>query len=134
MSLAEKAAYIRGLADGLELEADKKEARVIKEMLDLLGEMAGEVDDIGADLTDLFEVVDEIDENLGFVEGEVFGGDMHHHFEDEMYEITCPFCQATVVVEEDQLLGGEDIVCTACGEKIEIELDACDCGCGHHHD
>ena len=53
MNLSEKAAYIKGLADGLELDTDKKEVRVIKEMLELLGEMASDVEDIGADLTDL---------------------------------------------------------------------------------
>ncbi len=60
MDLKEKAAYIKGLADGLELDTDRKEARVIREMLDLLAEMAGDVDDIGADLTELYEVVARI--------------------------------------------------------------------------
>lgn len=132
MTLSEKAAYIRGLADGLELEADKKESRIIKEMLELLGEMASDVEDIGEDLTDLYAAVEEIDEDLSYVEEEVYGGDLSH-FEEDEYEITCPTCQETVVCSEEMLLGG-DVKCPNCGEKIEIELDACDCGCGHDHD
>ncbi len=126
MSLTEKAAYIRGLAEGLDLEADKKETRVIKEMLELLGEMASDIEDIGADLTDLFEAVEEIDEDLSFVEEEVFaeGGCCDH---DDVYEITCPNCGDIVVLDEEMLMGG-DVVCPNCGEKIEIEIDACDCG------
>jgi Zn finger protein HypA/HybF involved in hydrogenase expression len=130
MSLAEKAAYIRGLAEGLELDTDKKEARVLKEMLELLTEMAGDVDDMGADLTELFDVVEQVDEDLAQVEEEVFG-EGADDYSDEMYEITCPNCQQTVQLDEEVLLGG-DVICPNCGDKIEIEIDACDCG--HEHD
>ena len=129
MNLAEKAAYIRGLAEGLDLEAEKKEVRVIKELLDLVSEMAGDVDDIGADLTDLYDAVEQIDEDLTMVEEEVFGdvlGDMG----DEMYEIICPNCQEVVHLDEERLIAG-DVVCPGCGEKIEIEIDGCDCGHDH---
>ncbi len=128
MNLSEKAAYIKGLADGLDLDTDKKEARVIKEMLELLGEMASDVEDIAADLTDLYDAVEEIDEDLTFVEEELFG-DVGGGFGEDVYEITCPNCDETVVLDEEMLLAG-DIVCPGCGEKIEIEIDACDC-CDH---
>ena len=130
MSLAEKAAYIKGLAEGLDLDTDKKETRVIKEMLELLGEMASDVEDIGADLTDLYEAMEQIDEDLAFVEEEVFA-DAMDDYSDEMYEIVCPNCQETVRLDEDVLIAG-DVSCPACGEKIEIEIDSCDCG--HDHD
>lgn len=131
MTLSEKAAYIRGLADGLELDADKKEARVIKEMLELMCEMASDVEDMGADLTELYDAVEEIDEDLSMVEEEVYS-ELGGHFDDDEYEITCPNCENTVVLSEDMLLGG-DVVCPNCGEKIEIEIDACEC-CGHDHE
>ncbi len=126
MSLSEKAAYIRGLAEGLDLEADKKEARVIKEMLELLGEMASDVDDIGADLTELYDVVEQIDEDLSEVEDEVFGS-AEEDYSEELYEITCPNCQQSVQLDEEMLLGG-DVICSSCGEKIEIEIDGGDSG------
>lgn len=131
MNLSEKAAYIRGLAEGLDLEADKKETRVIKEMLELLSEMASDVEDMAADLTELYDAVEEIDEDLSYVEEEVYG-EFEHDFDDDAYEITCPACHESVVLSEETLMGG-DVVCPNCGEKIEIEIDACDC-CGHDHD
>lgn len=131
MNLSEKAAYIKGLAEGLDLEADKKETRVIKEMLELLSEMASDVEDVSADLSDLYDAVEEIDEDLTFVEDEVFGDGAEYDDDDE-YEITCPNCKEAVIVDEEALMSG-DVVCPACGEKIEIEIDACDCGCEHHH-
>lgn len=130
MNLSEKAAYLKGLAEGLDLESNKKEGRVLKEVLELLGEMASDIEDIAADLTDLYDVVDEMDEDLNFIAEEVYGVD--HDFDEDMYEITCPNCQEIVTLSEDMLIG-DDVICPACGEKIEIELDACDC-CGHDHD
>ncbi len=124
MSLAEKAAYIRGLAEGLDLEADKKEVRVIKELLELVSEMAGDVDDIGADLTDLYDAVEEIDEDLTLLEEEMFG-DVSSEMGEEMYEIICPNCQEVVHLDEESLIAG-DVVCPGCGEKIEIEIDGSD--------
>lgn len=131
MNLSEKAAYIKGLAEGLELDTDKKEARVIKEMLELLSEMASDVEDIGADLTDLYDAFEEIDEDLSFVEEEVFGEVVGPDFGDDVYEITCPNCHDTVTLDEEMLMSG-DVVCPGCGERIEIEIDGCDCG--HDHD
>lgn len=128
MNLSEKAAYIRGLAEGLDLEADKKETRVIKEMLELISEMASDVEDIAADLTDLYDAVEEIDEDLGHVEQELYGEMDDDFCCDDVYEITCPNCQDIVRLDEDMLIGG-DVVCPGCGEKIEIELDGCDCDC-----
>lgn len=130
MNLSEKAAYIKGLAEGLDLDSNKKEGRVLKEVLELLGEMASDVEDIAADLTDLYDSVDEMDEDLSFIADEVFGLDGEEG--EDLYEITCPNCQKEVTLTEDMLMG-DDVICPVCGEKIEIELDACDC-CGHDHD
>lgn len=130
MNLTEKAAYIKGLAEGLDLEADKKEVRVINEMLELLGEMASDVEDIGDDLSDLYDAVEQIDEDLAMLEDEMYGG-LDDDYGSELYEIVCPACGEAVTLTEEMLMGG-DVECPACGEKIEIEIDACDCG--HHHD
>ncbi len=129
MNLSEKAAYIKGLAEGLDLDADKKEVRVIKELLELVSEMASDVEDIGADMVELYDAFEELDQDLGAVEEEVYG-DGDDLFSDDVYEIACPNCQETVVLDEEMLLGG-DVVCPSCGEKIEIEIDDCDCGCQH---
>lgn len=132
MNLLEKAAYIKGLAEGLELDADKKEVRIIKELLELVSEMASDVEDMAADLTDVYDAVEEIDEDLTFVEEELFG-DIGGAFGEDVYEITCPSCHEAVVLDEEMLMSG-DVVCPVCGEKIEIEIDACDCGHDHDHD
>ena len=131
MNLSEKAAYIKGLAEGLDLDADKKETRVINEIIELLTEMTSDMADMDAGMAELYGAVEQIDEDLSFVEEEMFG-EFDEDFSEEMYEITCPNCEEAVQLDEEMLIGG-DVVCPACGEKIEIEIDACDC-CGHDHE
>ncbi len=130
MNLVERAAYIKGLAEGLGLDAEQKETRVIQEMLELMSEMAGDVEAIGEDLGDLYHAVEQIDEDLNVVEEEMFG-DPIGNLTDEMYEIVCPNCEESIHVDEEVVVSG-NVVCSACGEKIEVEID--ECGCGHDHD
>ncbi len=132
MNLVERAAYIKGLAEGLGLDAEQKETRVIQEMLELMSEMAGDVEAIGEDLGDLYHAVEQIDEDLNVVEEEMFG-DPIGNLTDEMYEIVCPNCEESIHVDEEVVVSG-NVVCSACGEKIEVEIDECGCGCGHDHD
>jgi uncharacterized protein YbaR (Trm112 family) len=133
MTLSEKAAYIKGLCEGLELDESKKETRVIKELLQLVCEMANDVDDIGEDMGELYNAVEQIDEDLSLLEDD-FYGEEDDDYDREIYEITCPNCEQVVSLSEDMLLSG-NVVCPSCGEKFEIELDecGCECGCEHEH-
>ena len=47
MQLSEKAAYVKGLIEGLELDPKDKQTRVFKVIADLLCEMAEEIKDLG---------------------------------------------------------------------------------------
>ena len=46
MNITEKAAYIKGLAEGLELDPKDKNTKVLKALIDLVQEMAEEVSDL----------------------------------------------------------------------------------------
>ena len=57
MTLTEKAAYLKGLAEGIALDASKPETKLINAMLDLIGELTEAVDrleDITDELLDRF--------------------------------------------------------------------------------
>ena len=49
--MKEKAAYLKGLIDGLGIDENTKEGKVIKAMSELLSEMAETVDSIDEDVT-----------------------------------------------------------------------------------
>ena len=147
MTLSERIAYIRGLAEGLGLDADKDEVKVINAIIDLLEDMAYDVQDMEDIVDELGEEIDEIDEDLADVEEEVFGEcydddcccDDDFDDDDAYYEVTCGKCGETIVLDEEALLVGE-IVCPNCSEPLEFDFSGlmdegwgCDCGCEHDH-
>ena len=144
MTLTEKIAYIRGLAEGLKLDESKDEVKVLNAIMELLEDMTVAV----ADLEDLYdemsEQVDEIDEDLANLEDDYYEDDCDccdcdcdsDDFCDcddtVYYEVTCGKCGETICLDEDLLLEGE-IVCPECGENLEFDFsgleDECCCHC-----
>ena len=138
MNLTERIAYIRGLAEGLGLDENKDEVKVINAIIDLLEDMAYDVVDMEDIVDDVCNQVDEIDEDLAEVEEELYGDDMddewYDDYEDDMdnefdpfeddeayYEVTCPACGETTILDEDALIEG-DLDCPYCGAEIEFDF------------
>ena len=75
MSINEKAAYLKGLADGLEIDNTTKEGKLIAALIDLTQELCAAVemldtdmDEVACELEELREYIEEIDEDLSDVE------------------------------------------------------------------
>ena len=134
MTLNERAAYLKGLADGLELDAGTKEGKILSALLELVGEMATEITDMGEDIEYLNDYVEELDEDLGEVEellmdeddcdecdGDCDCCDLDCDCEElddsEYFEVECPSCGRTVCFDES--IDPEELICPACGEKFE---------------
>ena len=138
MTLNEKAAYIKGLAEGLEIDNGSKEGKVIAALLDLVSDMAITISDMEEDIEYLNDYIEEIDEDLGEAEeclldcgcyddeDECDGDcdccdldcDCEYEDEDEeFFEIDCPSCGETVCFDDS--IDPEDLICPACGEKFE---------------
>lgn len=141
MTNTERVAYIRGLTEGLELDADKKEVKVLNAIIDLLDDLALSVSDLEDNLSEVEDQVDEVDADLGSLEEEVYGHSDDEDEEDEdddedgdYYEVTCPNCHETICLSEEIIEDGQ-MECPNCGETLEFDLDdECSCGeCGHDH-
>lgn len=78
--LFEKVAYLKGLADGLELTEDTKEGKLYKAMIDVIEEIANGMEEIVEEQDDVNEYLDLLDEDLSNVEKEIFGDD--YEFDD----------------------------------------------------
>jgi len=149
MTLSEKISYIRGLADGLELDNEKKEVKVLNAIIDLLDDMTLAVESMEDLYDDMAEQVDAIDEDLTSLEDDFYDDcdccdcdcddcdecdDCDCCDEDEVfYEVTCGKCEEQICVSEDILLEGE-ITCPNCGELLEFDFSClcdedCDCEC-----
>ena len=132
MTNTEKAAYVRGLAEGLQLEPDKKETKVIQALIDLVEDMTVSLQELQEAYNGLADQVDEIDEDLAAVEEDLYDEDSCDGdcedcdgdcFDDECYyEVTCPSCHETICLNEQMLEDGE-LDCPNCGEKLEFDLE-----------
>jgi len=122
MSLSKKAAYIKGLADGLALDENNKHDKILLAMLDCLDEMTDKIDELEANQQDLTEQVDAIDLDLAEIEDELYEdyGD-EDDFVGEFYEITCKECGDKLNIHEDAL-AIESLACPNCGTEHEIDL------------
>ena len=134
--IEKKVAYLKGLAEGLALDENKPETKIINAMLDILDELAMSVTDL-EDAMDIFsEQLDAVDEDLDELESFVYeelddcdcGCDCDcDDDEEEYYDVECPSCGEVICVDRDILEEGS-INCPQCNELLEFEVE-CDCDC-----
>lgn len=136
MELVEKIAYIKGLMEGMKFDTETNEGKIITALVDLVDDMAHQVQDMDEDLDEVWEEIDAISEDLSDVEDFVFEDededDDTEEYEAGLYEITCPSCGEIVCVDEE-LLMDENLACPNCKTPFEVDFDEdCDCeeGCG----
>lgn len=126
MDLSEKAAYLKGMIEGLGIDGETREGKVIRAMSELLMEMAAAVDDVQADVEDLNDDLDDLDEFLGQAffgdgqDGQAQGND--NGSAEASYEVECPNCGETVYVSEADL-EEKEAFCSRCGKSFGIELE-----------
>ncbi len=116
--LTDKVSYIRGLMEGMKLDYGTNEGKLFEQILQLLGEMADEIETIHAVTDELNEYVEDIDEDLGDLEesmgladeeGEEEGEDEEDFDFDELDE------------EDEEPCDGD---CEACDEPCDDFEDA----------
>lgn len=133
METSESLGYLKGLIDGLDLDANKKETKVIKAIVDVLENLSTDVDDMTEGLELVGEQIDAVDEDLADLEEFVYDDDDCGcdccDDDCEEYEVECPNCGETITVDEDTVMQGK-FECPNCGEVLEFEVeydDDCDC-------
>ena len=144
MTVSEKVAYLKGLAEGLGLDTETKEGKLISVIIDTLEDIALELEDLGENALDIGDELDALSSDLSDVEEVLFGDDDEEDDEDDddkdacscgtcgddcccsddecAYEVTCPSCGEDIVIEESDLVNGV-ITCPKCSEKLEFEFD-----------
>lgn len=137
--LGEKVAYLKGLAEGLKIDQEKDEGKLLLAMIDVIDKITDSISETQSDVEDLSDLVDEIDEDLSLVEEDIYGEDEDEECscgDDEedvdFYEVECPNCKEKIYLDEEMIENDDEIICPNCKERIEIEFDGdceddCDC-------
>lgn len=139
MTLSEKSAYLKGLMEGMQLETESNEGKLIAAIVDLLGDMAKTITEVEETTFAVSDELDEIEEELDAVydyiaeEEDFFDEedldddeedleeleDEDYDFDDSaVYEVECK-CGEVIDFDEETLESGS-IVCPNCGELLEF--------------
>ena len=147
MTISEKSAYLKGLMDGLKLNTESDEGKMIAAIVDLLGDVTKRVTDIEETTIAISDELDEIEEDLDAIEDYILDDedDFEDLDEDELdwddeddlddpeegfefgdedstiYEVECA-CGEIIDFDEEVLEKGS-IVCPNCGETLEFTTD-----------
>ena len=144
MTISEKSAYLKGLMEGLNLDTEKPEGKMISAIVDLLGDMAKRLTDVEATTIAISDELDEIEEDLDAIEDYILDEDEEDYddededdFDDEdedydegfdygdedttIYEVECA-CGSIIDFDEETLEKGS-IVCPDCGETLEFSCE-----------
>ena len=145
MTISEKAAYLKGFMEGLELDTEKPEGKMIAAIVDLLGDMAKRMADIEETTIAISDELDEIEEDLDAIEDYIlddededfddYEDDFDDYDEDDfdeegfdygdedsiIYEVKC-VCGNVIAFDEETLEEGS-IICDECGETLEFSFE-----------
>ena len=140
MTLSEKAAYLKGLMDGLDLDTDKAEGKMISAMVELMCDVTKRLSDVEETTIAISDELDEIEEDLDAIEDFIMDEDedcdcccgdcdcddcddcdCDCDCDEVIYEAECS-CGNIVEFDEDTLEEGS-IVCDKCGETLEFTFD-----------
>lgn len=126
MTVTERVAYVRGLFEGLDFSAEKKEGRILQAMLDLLEDMALSIEDLEEENDALQDVIDTMVEDMYDDDDsydELEDDDIELDPEADLFQVICPSCGEEIYIDESTLELGS-IGCPACGEDLEFDLSA----------
>ena len=144
MTINEKAAYLKGLMEGLQLDTEKAEGKMIAAMVDLLGDLSKKLTNVEDTTIAISDELDEIEEDLDAIEDFILDEDEDFEDEDEedlwddededfeegfdfgdeestIYEVECA-CGEIIDFDEETLEKGS-IICPKCGETLEFSVD-----------
>lgn len=125
MTISEKVAYLKGLAEGLNLDTEKsKEGKLISVMIGILEEVGLSIEDLEENALALGEEIDVLSDDLADVEAEVFGEegeDEDDEDEDDYFEVECPNCEEPLIIDDEALAAGE-IQCPNCQTRFSLDL------------
>ena len=111
MKLSEKVAYLKGLEEGLNLDADNAENKLLKGIIETFDELVAAIDQNATDLKEMTDRVDEIDMDLGDLEAILFEGfEVEELTEEEFDDLDAEEEPFEVVYTSDEAPAEEEAV------------------------
>ena len=140
MTISEKAAYLKGLMDGLKLDTEKPEGQMISAIVDLLGDVTRRLTDVEETTIAISDELDEIEEDLDAIEDFIMDED---DYDDCDCDCDCD-CDSNCDDDDEDYFDDDDFedegfdfgdeettiyeVKCACGEVIDFDEETLEKG------
>ena len=149
MNIKEKIAYLRGLADGMNIKATD-EGKLFSAIIETLDDMADEIEELTENALDIGEELDVLSDDLADVEDfldeidldddwdDYDDSDFYDDDDDDEYaccgvcggtdfslDVNCPECGASIELDENDI-ENESVTCPSCGKDIDLQIDIVD--------
>ena len=143
MTISEKSAYLKGLMDGLNLNTESDEGKMIAAIVDLLGDVTKKLTAVEDTTIAISDELDEIEEDLDAIEDFIMDEDEDEYDDEDLdwddededfeegfdfgdedttiYEVECA-CGNIIDFDEETLEAGS-IICDNCGETLEFSFE-----------
>ena len=125
MTISEKAAYLKGLMDGLNLDTEKSEGKMIAAIVDLLGDVTKKLTNVEDTTIAISDELDEIEEDLDAIEDFIMDEEDDEDYDDDDYDDDDYDYDDEDYDEEGFDFGDEDTtiyeVECACGNIIDFD-------------
>jgi hypothetical protein len=151
-NLKDRASYIRGLAEGMNLDSNTNEGKLLGVIIELLNDMASSIEEVVENHIELSNYIDDIDDNVNNLEDTLDSlladddddeddedddddvgdwvfkdddddDDENGDLSDIFVECMCPLCKAVFYAEEDDLGRDIDYICPSCEKRVRPNLD-----------
>ena len=121
-NLSDRVAYLKGLAEGMEIGDDSKMGKLVLAIIDVLGDTAEAIQQLQNEHEELDEYVESIDDDLAEIEEALFDDDDDYdeddNEDDDLIECECPHCGNTIYFDAESFDLSEDHVCPNCNKAL----------------
>ena len=138
MTISEKSAYLKGLMDGLKLNTESDEGKMIAAIVDLLGDVTKKVVDIEDTTIAISDELDEIEEDLDAIEDYILDEEDDYDEDEDEDDDFWPYDEDDEEEEDDEMgdegfdFGDEETtvyeVQCACGNIIDFDEEVLESG------
>ena len=127
--MSEKVAYLKGLAEGLGVNGDTEQGKLMLAMIDVLDAFAEECKNLDDKVEELEEYVEDIDNDVSDLEEALFSEEDDDEEDDEydddeedddaaLIEYECPHCGTVIFFDEEAFDMEQEHLCPNCNRKV----------------
>jgi predicted Zn finger-like uncharacterized protein len=146
--LSKKVSYLKGYSDGLGIDTESNEGKIIDKLLEIVDLMAEKIDELEERIKTDEELIDDLGDDVDAILEDMYSDDdddLDDDYDDEddddefdyfddldeelddeggdLFEMHCPECGEDFMIDYDSIMGDEALRCPHCNKRIELDVE-----------